>query len=155
MNIFTNKALNNRLIIFVIHFFNNFQHLEKCISLYIINIIIRATVWPKNQNKCSYKIGSPPPATSKNEVLKFLSNNNIVIPADNTGNDNNNKNAVMKIDHTNNGNLCIVIPFVLIFNVVTMKLIAPNNDEIDVKCNAKIAKSTLGPECAWIDDNGG
>lgn len=36
-----------------------------------------------------------------------------------------------------------------------MKLIAPNNDEIDVKCNAKIAKSTLGPECAWIDDNGG
>ena len=36
-----------------------------------------------------------------------------------------------------------------------MKLIAPNNDEIDVKCKAKIAKSTLGPECAWIDDNGG
>lgn len=118
-------------------------------------IKIYTSGWPKNQNKCSYKIGSPPPATSKNEVLKFLSNNNIVIPADNTGNDNNNKNAVMKIDHTNNGNLCIVIPFVLIFNVVTMKLIAPNNDEIDVKCNAKIAKSTLGPECAWIDDNGG
>lgn len=61
----------------------------------------------------------------------------------------------MKIAHTNNGNLCIVIPFVLIFNVVTMKLIAPNNDEIDVKCKAKIAKSTLGPECDWIDDKGG
>lgn len=100
-------------------------------------------------------MGSPPPATSKNEVLKFLSNNNIVTPADNTGNDNNNKKAVMKIAHTNNGNLCIVIPLVLIFNVVTIKLIEPNNDEIEVKCNAKIAKSTLGPEWAWIDDNGG
>lgn len=61
----------------------------------------------------------------------------------------------MKIAHTNNGNLCIVIPFVLIFNVVTMKLIAPNNDEIDVKCKAKIAKSTLGPEWDWIEDKGG
>ena len=87
--------------------------------------------------------------------MKFLSNNNIVTPADNTGNDNNNKKAVIKIAHTNNGNLCIVIPLVLIFNVVTMKLIAPNNDEIDVICNAKIAKSTLGPECDWIDDKGG
>lgn len=36
-----------------------------------------------------------------------------------------------------------------------MKLIAPNNDDIDVKCKAKIAKSTLGPECDWINDNGG
>ena len=52
----------------------------------------------------------------------------------------------MNTAHTNKGNLCIVIPLVLIFNVVTMKLIAPNKDEIDVKCNAKIAKSTLGPE---------
>lgn len=61
----------------------------------------------------------------------------------------------MNTAHTNKGNLCIVIPLVLIFNVVTMKLIAPNKDEIDVKCNAKIAKSTLGPEWAWIDDKGG
>lgn len=112
-------------------------------------------ITPFYENKCWYKTGSPPPATSKNEVLKFLSINNIVTPADNTGNDNNNKKAVMKIAQTNNGNLCIVIPFVLIFKVVTIKLIAPNNDEIDVKCNAKIAKSTLGPEWAWIDDNGG
>ena len=36
-----------------------------------------------------------------------------------------------------------------------MKLIAPNNEEIEVKCKAKIAKSTLGPEWAWIEDNGG
>jgi len=35
---------------------------------------------PKNQNKCWYNIGSPPPAASKNDVLKFLSVNTIVIP---------------------------------------------------------------------------
>ena len=35
---------------------------------------------PKNQNKCWNKIGSPPPAASKKEVLKFLSVNTIVIP---------------------------------------------------------------------------
>jgi hypothetical protein len=28
-----------------------------------------------------------------------------------------------------------------------MKLIELNNDDNDVKCNEKIAKSTLGPEC--------
>jgi len=37
----------------------------------------------------------------KNEVLKFLSVNNIVIAPANTGNDNNNKNAVNNNDmHT-------------------------------------------------------
>jgi hypothetical protein len=34
---------------------------------------------PKNQNRCWYNIGSPPPAGSKKVVLKFLSVNNMVI----------------------------------------------------------------------------
>jgi hypothetical protein len=34
---------------------------------------------PKNQKRCWYNIGSPPPAASKNDVLKFLSVNTIVI----------------------------------------------------------------------------
>jgi hypothetical protein len=38
-------------------------------------------------------------------VLKFLSVNNIVIAPANTGNDSNNKNAVIKTAHTNNGKL--------------------------------------------------
>lgn len=46
-------------------------------------------------------------------------------------------------------------PIVRIFNVVTIKFIAPNKLDILVKCNANIAISTLGPECALIDDNGG
>jgi hypothetical protein len=65
--------------------------------------------------------------------LKLRSINNIVTPADNTGNDNNNITAVIIIAHTNNGILLYVIPFVLILYDVAIKLIAPNNDEIDVK----------------------
>lgn len=36
-----------------------------------------------------------------------------------------------------------------------MKLIAPNNEDIPVKCKLKIAKSTEPPEWDWIPDNGG
>lgn len=63
--------------------------------------------------------------------------------------------AVNNTDHTNNGNLLIVIPNVLILNIVVIKFIEPNIDDIDVKCNANIAKSTLGPLCDCIPDNGG
>ena len=40
-------------------------------------------------------------------------------------------------------------------SVVTMKLIAPNKDEILVRCIAKIARSTEGPEWALMDYKGG
>ena len=48
--------------------------------------------WPKNQNRCWYKMGSPPPAGSKNVVFRFRSVRSIVIPA-----------AVIRTDHTNQG----------------------------------------------------
>jgi len=50
---------------------------------------------PKNQNKCWYNTGSPPPFGSKKEVLKFLSVSSMVIAPAKTGNDNNNKKAVI------------------------------------------------------------
>ncbi|GMM49027.1 hypothetical protein DAPK24_040450 (mitochondrion) [Pichia kluyveri] len=75
--------------------------------------------------------------------------------ADNTGNVITNNIAVNNTDHTNNGNLLIVIPNVLILNIVVIKFIAPNNDDIDVRCNENMAKSTLGPLCDCIADNGG
>jgi len=100
---------------------------------------------PKNQNKCWNKIGSPPPATSKNEVLKFLSVNIIVIPPANTGNDNNNNTAVITTAHPNNANLCNFIPGVLILAIVVIKFIAPNKLLTPDRCKANIAKSTLGP----------
>ena len=72
-----------------------------------------------------------------------------------TGKDNNNKIAVINTAQTNNGNLCKLIPFVLIFKTVVMKLMAPNSEETPAKCKLKIAKSTEAPECDWIPDKGG
>jgi hypothetical protein len=88
-------------------------------------------------------------------VLKLRSVNNIVIAPANTGNDNNNKNVVIKTAHTNKGNLCIKSPGALILKIVTMKLIDPIIELAPDKCKLKIAKSTDGPECAKIPDNGG
>ena len=62
-----------------------------------------------------------------------------------TGNDNNNKTAVITTAHANKINLCNLIPGLLILNVVVIKFIAPSKLEIPDKCNPNIAKSTLGP----------
>jgi hypothetical protein len=77
--------------------------------------------------------------------LKFLSVNIIVIPPASTGNDNNNKTAVITTAHPKRANLCNLIPGLLIFNIVVIKFIAPNKLLIPDKCNANIARSTLGP----------
>ncbi|GJW60704.1 hypothetical protein Tco_0110039 [Tanacetum coccineum] len=55
-------------------------------------------------------MGSPPPAGSEKVVLKFRSVNNMVIAPASTGSDNKSGNAVTRTDHTNRGDLCIVIP---------------------------------------------
>jgi hypothetical protein len=100
---------------------------------------------PKNQNKCWYNIGSPPPAVSKKDVLKFLSVNTIVIPPAKTGRDSKSNTAVITTAQPNKANLCSLIPGALIFSIVVMKFIAPNKLLIPDRCKAKIAKSTLGP----------
>ena len=69
----------------------------------------------------------------------------MIAPA-NTGNDNNNNIAVIKIAHTNKGNLCKDIPLVLKFKVVLIKLIAPSKEDTPAKCKLNIAKSTEPPE---------
>jgi hypothetical protein len=78
-------------------------------------------------------------------VLKFLSVNTIVIAPASTGNDNNNNTAVTTTAHPNKASLCNLIPGLLIFNIVVIKLIAPNKLLIPDKCKANMAKSTLGP----------
>jgi hypothetical protein len=100
---------------------------------------------PKNQKRCWYSIGSPPPATSKKEVLKFLSVNTIVIPPAKTGSDNNSSTAVTITAQPNKANLCNLIPGLLIFSIVVIKFMAPNKLLTPDKCNPKIARSTLGP----------
>jgi hypothetical protein len=121
----------------------------------IKRLIILTSGCPKNQNRCWNNIGSPPPATSKNEVLKFLSVNIIVIPPANTGKDNNNNMAVITTAHPNRANLCNFIPGVLIFAIVVMKFIAPNKLLTPDRCKANIAKSTLGPLWLCNPDKGG
>lgn len=89
------------------------------------------------------------------EVPVYSQNSSWQIPPANTGNESNNKKAVIKTAHTNKGNLCISNLGALIFTIVVIKLIAPKREETPAKCNENIAKSTDPPECASIPDNGG
>ena len=73
----------------------------------------------------------------------------------NTGNDNINKNSVIKTAHTNRGNLCIVKPGALMLKIVVIKLTVPKIDDIPAKCKLKIAKSTDPPEWNPILAKGG
>jgi hypothetical protein len=82
--------------------------------------------------------------------LKFLSVSSIVIAAAKTGRDINNKKAVIKTDHTNNGKKYIFIPGTRILKIVTIKFIAPKIDEIPAKCKLKIAKSTEASEATVL-----
>ncbi len=66
-------------------------------------IRIYTSGWPKNQNRCWYRIGSPPPAGSKKVVFRFRSVRSIVIPAAKTGRDNKSSTAVTRTDHTKRG----------------------------------------------------
>jgi len=77
--------------------------------------------------------------------LKFLSVKTIVIAPANTGNDNNNNTAVITTAQPNKASLCSLIPGLLMFNIVVIKFMAPNKLLIPDKCNANMAKSTLGP----------
>jgi hypothetical protein len=76
---------------------------------------------------------------------QILSGQNNGLPA-NTGNDNNNKIAVINTAHTNSGSLWKVIPGALIFKTVVIKLLDPKIDEIPARCKLNIAKSTDPPE---------
>ena len=88
-------------------------------------------------------------------MLKFRSVNNIVIAPASTGNESNNKNAVIKTDHTNNGRLWKDKLFTRILKIVQIKLIAPRIEDAPDKCKLNIAKSTEPPEWAVALDNGG
>jgi len=69
----------------------------------------------------------------------------VIAPA-NTGNDNNNKNAVIKTAQTNKGMRCIFKPGERILKIVVIKFIAPNKDDAPAICKLNIAKSTAPPE---------
>jgi hypothetical protein len=110
---------------------------------------------PKNQNKCWYKIGSPPPVGSKKDVLKFRSVSSMVMAQASTGKDSSKRTAVIRTDHTNKGIESKFIEEDRIFMIVVMKLIAPRIEEAPARCNLKIAKSTEIPEWNKFPARGG
>jgi hypothetical protein len=110
---------------------------------------------PKNQNRCWYKIGSPPPAGSKNEVLRFRSVSSIVIAPARTGNDRRRRTTVIVTAHTNRGIRSRYIPCHRILITVVIKFTAPKIDDAPAKWREKIAKSTDGPACARFLERGG
>jgi hypothetical protein len=84
---------------------------------------------PKNQNRCWYRIGSPPPDGSKNEVLKFRSVSSIVMAPASTGSASSNRMAVISTDHTNSGVLSRDVLEDRMLMIVVMKFTAPRMDE--------------------------
>lgn len=110
---------------------------------------------PKNQNKCWYKMGSPPPAGSKKEVFRFRSVSNIVMAPASTGKDRRRRIAVKNTDHTNKGVRSHVIPAVRILIIVVMKFTAPKIEDAPARWRLKIDRSTEAPAWATPEDKGG
>ena len=69
----------------------------------------------------------------------------MVIAAASTGSASSSRNAVTRIDHTNSGILCRVMPGARMLKIVVMKLIAPMIEAAPARWSEKIAKSTAGP----------
>jgi len=111
--------------------------------------------WPKNQNKCWYKIGSPPPAGSKKDVFKLRSVKSIVIAPANTGRERRSRIAVKNTDHTKRGVRSQVIPTDRMLMIVVIKFTAPKIDDAPARCRLKIDRSTDAPAWAIPEDKGG
>src|SRR4029079_8930996 len=69
-----------------------------------------------------------------------------------TGSDSSSRNTVTRIDQTNSGILCSVMPGARILKMVVMKLMAPRIDEAPARCSDKMTKSTDGPGCPLVDN---
>src|SRR6202048_2387512 len=67
------------------------------------------------------------------------------------GSDNSSKNTVTRIDHTNSGILCKVMPGARILKIVVMKLMAPRIEEAPARWIDRIANSTAGPGWPEVD----
>jgi hypothetical protein len=110
-------------------------------------IKIYTSGWPKNQNKCWNKIGSPPPIGSKKEELRFRSNSSIVIPPANTGKLKTNKKVVTQTLTKNKGILYHLKDGDFKLFIVHKKLIDPAIDLTPAKCKLKMTMSTELLEC--------
>lgn len=83
---------------------------------------------PKNQKRCWYRMGSPPPAGSKKDVLILRSVKSMVIAPARTGRARRRRIAVRRTDHTKRGVWSQESPEDRILMIVVMKLMAPRID---------------------------
>lgn len=100
-------------------------------------------------------MGSPPPAGSKNAVLKFRSVRSIVIAPAKTGRDSKRRMVVIFTDQTNRGRRSNNMARQRILMTVVIKLIEPRIEEVPAKCREKIARSTDAPPWARFPERGG
>ena len=110
---------------------------------------------PKNQKRCWYRIGSPPPAGSKKVVFRFRSVRSMVMPAARTGRERSSRTAVMRTAHTNRGVWYWEIEGGFMLMMVVIKLMAPRIEEMPAKCREKIVRSTDAPAWARLPAKGG
>ncbi len=99
-------------------------------------------------------IGSPPPAGSKKWVPKLRSVSSMVIAPARTGSDSSSRNTVTRIDHTNSGMRCRVMPGARMLKMVVMKLIAPRIELAPARWIDRMAQSIAGPVWPMVDSGG-
>lgn len=90
-------------------------------------------------------MGSPPPAGSKNEVLKLRSNRSIVITLASTGKERTRRMAVTKVAQIKRGRRSLVSLAGRMEKIVVMKLMEPTREESPLIWRAKMAISIEGP----------
>ena len=84
-------------------------------------------------------MGSPPLDGTKNDVPKLRSVRSMVMAPASTGSDNRSRNTVTRMDQTNNGILCSVMPGARMLKMVVMKLMAPRIDEAPARWTDNMA----------------
>ncbi len=84
-------------------------------------------------------------------VPKLRSVSSMVMAPASTGSDSKSRNTVTRIDQTNSGILCRVMPGARMLKIVVMKLMAPRIEEAPARCSDRIAKSTAGPGWPEVD----
>jgi len=72
----------------------------------------------------------------------------VIAPAS-TGSDRRSRTAVIRIDQTNRGSLCLNLPGARLLKIVTIKLIAPRIEAAPERWSEKIARSTEGPDSSY------
>ena len=99
-------------------------------------------------------MGSPPPAGSKNEVLKFRSVSSMVIAPARTGRDRRSSRAVSRTDHTNKGISSRDMPSPRMLAMVVIKFALPKILLTPARWREKIPKSTAAPGCPKVESGG-